>query len=1177
MFNLIRVKKQEFTSNICQERQLANGILDKYISSVWFSLLNRYENYAEKMTVFYFDNDKLMSFSCNSGSDKSQSNFMSSYNSNKNFASETLSSAMSSSSDIICLLSMEQLLTLPIKDKKNLKLSLHISKDSVDFIFNNSYFNQTTSKWLIDRLGVLVESLIEKKAPPYSASVEHEELKYIERFHTPAVIDSKTSADLVKGVENLALANPNKIALCESDSEMTYQKFVANYQKVANQLIQKGITVGDRVGLCMQNRASFVMSMFAVLKAGASFVPLDTAMPKSRIEFIVNDANLKLILLDDTRDSDLFNRPTVTFSELITDNSLVSENFDIQPDKHTEAYVIYTSGSTGKPKGVCISRESLTFYASTAINMYEITAQDRALQFSSIIFDAMIEEIFPTLLAGATLVIRSSLHSNNLSTILDYIQEKQVTVLNFPTLYWKGLNRYKNLAEALSSNVRLVIIGGESVSLKDLENWQANFANGPKLVNTYGPTETTVVTTIYYVPEDIHQINCNIGRPIPGSKVYLVDKNGEVAPVGGVGEICIGGPGLATGYINRDFNESLLELSSQGGALGSFYKSGDYGRYLHDGNIEFLGRKDEQVKVSGYRVNLDEIKVQILNFDSDISDIKVLSIKTKNEKTNKIIAFVESTVVNDKSKLFEYLKGQLPSYMLPYILFLEEFPRLVNGKTDLKSLENLYFDEIEYEFNSEQSDTENQIAKIWKEILQTQIIDADKSFVDYGGNSIDTINMLNRVNTAFNLETPHRNYLQKKLSVKNIANDISHQLDSILGSQVQIKDKYCSISFDEWRDEEAVLNHQTLNNSFTGNGNKDSYSVVLSGACGFLGIHMLHDLLIKENVNHIYCLIRSAPGQDIGSRVIEAANRNQLDIDVCSEKLTLIESDITQKRFGLYEQEYAHLANSVCSIIHCAATVNMQLDYESLKETNVESTRKLIEFALFGLKKHIHYISSIAIFDCSPRLNSVDEYTSLDKVTSLPSGYAQSKWVSEKMILNARILGVDTSVYRCGRIWGNLHSGNMPNNDLIWKFITGCIDVGYAPDIDMEMDITPACFMSKSIIALAFSDTSNAERYFNLANPNITKLTEIYSFLNYKDNPLKIINYRSWLDEVVKRKFKEDPTHPLSSFEFVAHDDDHNSWVDTYFRGKRTENSLKSLNLNYPPITSAVLSTYLET
>lgn len=1159
MFLVSNVTLSGFKYQVQASNNLQYENLEKSIYLAWVILQSRYENNNSDIAILNYRNQQFRAFQSTIKTQLSPSRLLNQFSSDWDTSDVISSNAITVASDMVCCLSLEQIKQLPTKVQNNIKVSLYIEQQSVQLIYNSTYHDSASVDSMADKFQQYYTASVEEQPWPQAPLASMQDIAQLKGFHTPVANQSRCQMDVIKSIEQRS--HCTELALSDAQKQLSFEQFIAMFQQMANNLSQQGVTSGDRIGLYIDDRVDFVVAMFALLKLGASFVPLGTNMPKNRIEYIIKDAGISFVLIE--------KKPLNLAVKEIEVSAVQQAFLKPQPEvvasvtAESEAYIIYTSGSTGLPKGVCISRGSLSYYANTAIDIYQIKQFDRALQFSSMVFDAMIEEVFSTLIAGAALIIRTETAVQSIGALLSFSTEQQITVLNFPSAYWKGLIRFSNVVEEMPSSVRLVIIGGESVSIEDLKLWQQKFQQHPRLVNTYGPTETTVVTTAYYLPETPQQVACTIGRSIPGSHIYLIDDNNQIVPVGARGQICIGGPGLASGYINKDFEQHLVKLSPYKQQPIDCYKSGDYGRFLADGNIEFLGRDDLQLKVGGYRVNPDEINLAISAFSVDISDVKTISLKAKGAKANKLVTFVESLSDVEQRQLELHLAAELPEYMLPQIMVLTSFPKLVSGKTDIAALKQRYFDKIDYRFNSEFSQLENQVTEIWNSVLQLSVNDVDKSFFDYGANSIDTIHMLNAINAKYSLKFQYNAFLKRKLTIKNIAAELSKQLTQDAPALPVVEHKFDSVHFKNWRLEEASLDIALAKESTPPAKTNAGYSVVLTGANGFIGVHLLNELLNTSTVSHIYCLVRKTK-QPIAQRILAAAQENQLELDIDHSRVTLMEADISQTQLGLSDVDYQLLTNSSCSIIHCAAAVNMHLDYESLKATNVESTRQLIELANTGYDKKIHHISSLAIFDCEPSISDVNEQTCIDQVEHLPTGYAQSKWVAEKLLANARELGISSNVYRCGRVWGNLHSQNMPKNDLIWKFIHGCIEVGYAPEIDIELDITPACFMAKLIVKLAF--TEQEQHTFNLANPNIITLDDIYTYIKSCYTDFTLVQYDYWIKDIVKRKFKEEPAHALSSFEIMSGKEDYNSWVDSYFRGEKTESLLKKMGLVYPRI-----------
>ena len=414
---------------------------------------------------------------------------------------------------------------------------------------------------------------------------------------------------------------PDAVALVYEDTQLTYRELNRRANQLAHYLQQLGVKPEMLVGLCLERSLEMIVGLLGILKAGGAYVPLDPTYPPERLAFMLADARVSVLLtrrhlpVGESRDG-------VKVVCLDEDWETIRGESEANPvsgvmARHA-AYVIYTSGSTGTPKGVVVEHRSLVNYTEAAGAAYALGPADRVLQFAPLSFDASAEEIYPCLARGATLVLRTSSMIDSISLFLKKCRDWKLTVLGLPTAFWHELTR-KIAADALSlpSSLRLVIIGGESALPELVSAWQEHVSPQVQLVNTYGPTEATIVATMYRVPGSaeagVPPREVPIGRPIPNTQVYLLDRYLNIVPIGVPGELHIGGAGLARGYLHRPEMTAGKFIpnpySAEPGAR--LYKTGDLARYLPTGDIEFLGRLDQQVKVRGFRIELGEVEAAL--------------------------------------------------------------------------------------------------------------------------------------------------------------------------------------------------------------------------------------------------------------------------------------------------------------------------------------------------------------------------------------------------------------------------------------------------------------------------------------------------------------------------------------------------------------------------------------
>ncbi|MDD2797283.1 MAG: amino acid adenylation domain-containing protein [Bacteroidales bacterium] len=493
--------------------------------------------------------------------------------------------------------------------------------------------------------------------------------------------------DVVSEFRKHVLYAPFKRAIYDHGNEITYLEFSADVSQLTVILEHGNVNKGDVVAINVSRSYYYFVSVMAILYRGATFLPIDPALPEERQRFMVDDSKAKLVITNNNSNHKIFETPILNLHEVTFVDYYDEEPIDVEP--HSIAYIIYTSGSVGVPKGVKISRESLSNFVSAAISQYEITSQDRVLQFSNLGFDASIEEIFMTLGSGATLYLREEKILSP-SEFIAYTLENKISVWDLPTAFWRQIiafDGYKNVANELA--VRLTIIGGEAVFGLDVDMWLSSSPQH-RLINTYGPTETTVVALTYELTaKDELSIHIPIGRPLPGYHVKIIDENEHPLPCGVVGELLISGVGVAHGYVfaSEAQNRAFGIINSPIEGAMRCYRTGDLVACDSTGLIYYLGRKDEQVKIRGYRVEPKGIAERIKKF-SDIELCEVVHFEKKSgDKALAAFYTTKDQQLVDYQSIKQSLYELIPSYMVPQIAHqLESMPLTHNGKTDRRQL-----------------------------------------------------------------------------------------------------------------------------------------------------------------------------------------------------------------------------------------------------------------------------------------------------------------------------------------------------------------------------------------------------------------------------------------------------------------------------------------------------------
>ncbi|MFJ5216809.1 amino acid adenylation domain-containing protein [Streptomyces sp. NPDC088354] len=565
---------------------------------------------------------------------------------------------------------------------------------------------------------------------------------------------------VLAAIEAQALRAPDVPAVVDATGRVTYAELLSAAARLADSLAASGVRPGDLVALCLGRGRDAVAAMLAVLRLGAGYVPLDPGYPPARLALMIEEAAPRLVLVPaagaDGAAPSLPAGTAVLAVDAVAGNGAGAPLPPAAPAAPEDpAYVIFTSGSTGRPKAVVVPRRALTHFCGAAAEAYGFTPADRVLQFASLSFDASVEEIFPPLTIGATLVVRDEDMISRPDLFLDRCATLGVTVLDLPTAYWHELVGAIARGEAvLPAAVRLVIIGGEAVQAGAVTRWQEHVGTGVRLLNTYGPTETTVVATAADLTTWSADRPPPIGSPLSGVSVRVVAADGTEAAPGEPGELRIGGAGLATGYLGRP--ELTGERFREGPDGRIEYLTGDRVRQLPDGGLEFLGRLDQQVKIRGFRVEPGEVGTALLAMPG-VADAVVLVDRAAG--TPRLAAHVVTADGGPRAdEIRRWLAARLPHYLVPAAFSVHAaFPLTVQGKVDRAALAGApaarvappvdAVDAVDA-VDTGDSTPEARVGALWRELLGATGIGPSDDFFSLGGDSLSAIRMISRLRRA---------------------------------------------------------------------------------------------------------------------------------------------------------------------------------------------------------------------------------------------------------------------------------------------------------------------------------------------------------------------------------------------------------------------------------------------
>ena len=562
--------------------------------------------------------------------------------------------------------------------------------------------------------------------------------------------------------EAQAARTPDQTAVVFESQQLSYRELNARANQLAHHLLGLGVGADDRVALCIDRSLEMAVAVLGALKAGAAYVPLDPAYPAERLSFMLEDARCKVVLTSVRLAETLpgaSNRLLRLDKEWDQIASESAANPQTQIDGENLAYVIYTSGSTGWPKGVALPHRALANLISWQLDQSFTPA--RTLQFASLSFDVSFQEMFSTWCSGGTLLLVSDELRRDAPSLLRLFETQKVARVFLPFVYLQHLAEVFTGSGAQLEHLREIITAGEQL---EITPQIVNFCESLKelkLHNHYGPSESHVVTayTLTGKPADWPKLP-PIGKPISNTQIYVLDRSGQPAPLGVAGELYIGGANLARGYLNRPELTAEKFVANPFGADAAtrIYRTGDAARLAADGNIEFLGRVDNQIKIRGFRIDLGEIEATLAAHPSVREAVVVAQGETGDRRLLGYV--VPTTPVSDSltTELRRFLKTKLPDYMaLSDFVFLDELPLTPSGKINRRALPAPDLSAIERQsYVAPRTDVEKQLAEIWSAVLKRDRVGIDDNFFELGGHSLLATQLISRIRSVFNLELPLR-------------------------------------------------------------------------------------------------------------------------------------------------------------------------------------------------------------------------------------------------------------------------------------------------------------------------------------------------------------------------------------------------------------------------------------
>ncbi|WP_245697104.1 amino acid adenylation domain-containing protein [Streptomyces phaeochromogenes] len=969
------------------------------------------------------------------------------------------------------------------------------------------------------------------------------------------------------------------VAVEHDGRSITYAQLFGSARDLARRLAARRIGRGDLVAVALPRGIDAITTILGILLSGAAYCPLDPAAPRARRAELLEDARPALVLTTSAHADDFGDRPVLQLDQPEPESEEAARQTAPTPTAPTPedlAYVIHTSGSTGRPKGVEIGHRALAHFVAGATHRYGLHHGDRVVQFAALHFDTSVEEVFLTLCAGATLVVRSDDMTDSVSGFLDACARLRITFLDLPTAYWHELSyAISTGAAALPAEVHTVVIGGEAALPERVDRWRKAVGTSVRLLNTYGPTEATVVATV----ADLHDPSLApgdvpIGLPLPGTRAAVVD-----------GELHLLGDNLAVGYRGDRPPDAarFAPLHALPGAPRA-YRTGDLVRIGDDGQLRYLGRSDTEFKISGHRVHPAEVESALLAHPG-VRDAAVVG-QLLADGTRRLVAHVVPDGAAPAVALIrDHLRAALPAAMIPSAVeFPDRLPRTSAGKIDRNALAAMAPDvhmpdpdaqvpDHGAETAAHDSTLERTITAVWQQVLAVAAVSARDDVFDLGAQSLQVIQVANRLGVELRRDVKVA-WLFQHPTPAELARFLKQQEQQAQG-QVQLRAAGSGLP-------PALLADAVLDPDIHPGGGHPRAAdtpdrVLLTGATGFVGVHLLAELLTSTDAE-VVCTVRAPSPAEAAARIHQSLEIHQIHLsDVARKRITAVPADLARPRLGLDEALFAELARTCGAIVHNGATVSIMREYATLRAANTESTRDLLRMAAVR-STPLHFVSTLSV---APPIGLAPEVPEafLPPHIGLRYGYQQSKWAAERLLEQAAERGLPVTVHRLGRIVGPSATGYVNERDFLWSVLRAGVPAGIVPDLFEEETWTPVDHVAQALVHLCLGQRPPTATVFNHATTPV-RLSDVYDWLEEYGYPLRRMPLAQWRAELPRSSSTSGAAATtLAFFDSWDADTDEATGPELRLGRVRADNVLTGLHgsgITCPPVDHDLVFRYLD-
>ncbi|MDD2376332.1 MAG: condensation domain-containing protein [Clostridia bacterium] len=951
---------------------------------------------------------------------------------------------------------------------------------------NYHYLIDLFSKIEIKYLHTRIMSIIENAIDDINISVENirimskeEENKILYEFNDTDENYPKDKS-VIDLFEEQVKKTPDNIAVVFEEKEMTYREL----NDKANCLAKRIKFTNSVIAFTTSKSINKIIIVLGIMKSKNTLLPVDIEYPIDRIDNILNTSKAEFLITEKSEIINVKKRLNNIYNNVIDfEDDKLSNIKKVNIENESEnLYLVFTSGSTGIPKGIGITNKNIInlLFSQKKINMD--FKNQRVLQFATLSFDVSYQEIYSALCFGGQLVMVSDVVKKDSIKLSQYINNNHVDILFIPPVYLRAICESDENIKNIKKLSSIIVAGEQCIVNENIRNLLKG--TNISLYNHYGPAETHVVTISEYKYIDINKSNKNtisIGNPINNTSILIQDDKGRILPIGVEGELNITGDSVGTGYVgNKEITDSVFSNVKIKNRIVRRYKSGDIAKFDFDSRLYYIGRKDFQIKVNGYRIEIEEIE-RIASTLKNVNNAVVI-LTTDNKLRKKINIVIEFNNKSNIEKIKKALSLKLPKYMMPHFYYeINKMPINFNGKIDrklinLSKLTNINFDVKQKEI----FDVKTKIIKKCIEEVLNSKIEINENFFDNGLDSLGAIEFQVKL-LKNNLEISIQEIYDNN-SIKKLVNFINTAKDK----------KGLNFSIPKKTVNKTILSNEKIE------------TILLTGATGYLGVHVLKYIVENYDKVNIICLVRKKNSIAAERLKLQLSYYSPKNASEIISRIKIYEGNLEKNNFGLNESEYIDLKIHVDAIINCAALVSHYANRKHVNDSNIEPIKKLIEFCK-NTNITFNHISTIGVAgnglvdNCKCIKSEFDENDLFIGQMYNQNVYVESKILGENIIYKNMKNGLKANIVRVGNLTNRytdyLFQKNIKDNAFQNKLLS-IMKLGIAPlkTQDLEFDITPVDLCAQNLVNIVMSNTYNS--VYHVFNEKTIKFSQLLKYMN---------------------------------------------------------------------------------